>query len=110
MTTRAEIKDALETIRPRLQAWQIDDALKVVMPLLNRAERTAGYKEKTLAEADAYILGVNDAADLHEQIDPASDDERIKGHPGAGAMGAVIEYRDKIRALLNCPIRSGAKA
>jgi hypothetical protein len=37
------------------------------------------------------------AADLHEQIDSASDAERLKNLPGAGAMGAVIEYRDKIR-------------
>lgn len=38
-------------------------------------------------------------AQLHEQINPASDDERHHHCPGAGAMGAVIEYRDKIRAL-----------
>lgn len=37
------------------------------------------------------------AADLHEQIDSASDAERLENIPGAGAMGAVIEYRDKIR-------------
>lgn len=37
-------------------------------------------------------------AQLHEQINPASDDERHNHVPGAGAMGAVIEYRDKIRA------------
>ncbi len=34
---------------------------------------------------------------LHEQVNPASDDERINGVPGAGAMGAVIQYRDLIR-------------
>ena len=37
------------------------------------------------------------AADLHEQVDSASDAERLDKIPGAGAMGAVIEYRDKIR-------------
>lgn len=42
---------------------------------------------------------LEEAARLHESINPASDDERLKGSPGAGAMGAVIEYRDKIRAL-----------
>jgi len=36
-------------------------------------------------------------AQLHEQINPASDDERHHKVPGAGAMGAVIEYRDAIR-------------
>lgn len=39
------------------------------------------------------------AAALHESINPASDDERASGTPGAGAMGAVIEYRDAIRRL-----------
>jgi hypothetical protein len=37
-------------------------------------------------------------AALHESINSASDDERFHGHPGAGAMGAIIEYRDLIRA------------
>lgn len=50
-----------------------------------------------LAEAEREAL--EKCARLHESINPASDDERIKGHPGAGAMGAVIEYRDAIRAL-----------
>ena len=36
-------------------------------------------------------------AQLHESVSPASDDERLRGDPGAGAMGAVIEYRDLIR-------------
>ncbi len=60
----------------------------------------AGFKERDLAEADAYILGVEDAAALFESVNPASDDERLHGIPGAGAMGAVLEYRDKIRELL----------
>ena len=37
------------------------------------------------------------AASLHENINPASDAERGSRTPGAGAMGAVIEYRDAIR-------------
>jgi hypothetical protein len=45
-------------------------------------------------------LAVKCAADVHESIDPASDDERQKNIPGAGAMGAVIEYRDFIRKEL----------
>lgn len=48
-----------------------------------------------------YSQGYRDAtaraADLHEQIDSASDAERLDRVRGAGAMGAVIEYRDKIR-------------
>jgi hypothetical protein len=42
------------------------------------------------------------AADLHEQVDSASDAERLDRLPGAGAMGAVIEYRDKIRQTVAC--------
>lgn len=38
------------------------------------------------------------AAALHESVNPASDEERSNKVPGAGAMGAVIEYRDLIRA------------
>lgn len=36
-------------------------------------------------------------ASLYERVNPASDDERQRHVPGAGAMGAVIEYRDIIR-------------
>jgi hypothetical protein len=38
------------------------------------------------------------AAILHESVDPASDAERLNGAPGAGAMGAVVQYRDMIRS------------
>lgn len=44
-------------------------------------------------------LVLEEAASLHESVSPASDEERENGAPGAGAMGAVIEYRDKLRAL-----------
>lgn len=37
---------------------------------------------------------------VYESVNPASDDERYHHVPGAGAMGAVIEFRDKIRKLL----------
>lgn len=40
------------------------------------------------------------AANLHEQIDSASDAERLNSIPGAGAMGAVIEYRDRIQRTI----------
>ncbi len=36
---------------------------------------------------------------LHELMDPASDSERLSGSPGAGAIGAIIRYRDAIRQL-----------
>lgn len=50
----------------------------------------------------AFMAGFNAAtelaASLHESVNPASDMERLNKDPGAGAMGAVIEYRDAIRA------------
>lgn len=51
----------------------------------------------------AFVAGFNAAteraASLHESISPASDDERHHGRAGAGAMGAVLEYRDQIRSV-----------
>ncbi len=46
---------------------------------------------------DEFRRGMEYAANLYEQVNPASDDERINNVPGAGAMGAVIEFRDLIR-------------
>ena len=49
----------------------------------------------------AFMAGFDTATEraamLHESVNPASDDERLNKIPGAGAMGAVIEYRDLIR-------------
>ena len=45
----------------------------------------------------AYAAATERAATLHENVNPASDEERLNKVPGAGAMGAVIEYRDLIR-------------
>lgn len=46
----------------------------------------------------AAVLAEREAcAQLHESINPACDHERPHV-PGAGAMGAVIAYRDAIRA------------
>lgn len=47
------------------------------------------------------------AAQLHENINPASDQERLWGDPGAGAMGAVLEYRDAILAIPYTPEDDG---
>ena len=44
-----------------------------------------------------WMVATERAAGLHESVDPASDAERLNKVPGAGAMGAVIEYRDLIR-------------
>lgn len=42
---------------------------------------------------------LEDAASMYESVNPASDCERATHTPGADAMGAVIEFRDKIRML-----------
>jgi len=47
---------------------------------------------------DEFLAGMRYAASLFESINPASDMERQHGDPGAGAMGAVLEFRDLIRA------------
>lgn len=51
----------------------------------------------------AFIVGFSAATEraaaLHESVNPSSDDERQINIPGAGAMGAVIEYRDAIRRI-----------
>lgn len=62
----------------------------------------ARYDEHLMGSLwEAFRVGFEAAkeasARLHENVDPASDDERLSNSPGAGAMGAVIEYRDKIR-------------
>lgn len=58
--------------------------------------------EHYLGSADRVLSVICDAAcGLHESVDCASDMERLRGDPGAGAMGAVIEYRDRLRRLLD---------
>lgn len=49
----------------------------------------------------AYTAATERAAMLHESVDPASNEERLNKVPGAGAMAAVVEYRDLIRRTLD---------
>lgn len=58
------------------------------------AARAEGERAGREAEREACAV-------LHESIDPACDHERTAGHPGAGAMRAIILYRDAIRARAN---------
>jgi len=51
------------------------------------------------ADQVARNAALEEAAQFHESVNPASDAERQAGAPGSGAMGAVIEYRDGIRGL-----------
>ena len=54
-------------------------------------------------EIHSVAAAIEACAMLHESVNPANDDERLNNVPGAGAMGAVIEYRDKIRTLSKDP-------
>lgn len=83
---------------PMMIAWE---AFKQSDEYAN-AKRWAAHAEHLDGSLWAmYCQGFKDAteraADLHEQVNSASDAERLGKLPGAGAMGAVIEYRDKIR-------------
>lgn len=64
----------------------------------NRAQFPMGLTFCAVQIAEAIEAERERCARLHESINPASDAERLNGDPGAGAMGAVIEYRDKIMA------------
>jgi hypothetical protein len=72
-------------------------------PEANRVDPEEAREQRAMGTLwAAFMAGFNAAteraASLHEQVNPASDDERHHKVPGAGAMGAVIEYRDAIRA------------
>ncbi len=72
-------------------------------PEANRVNPEEARKQRAIGSLwAAFMAGFNAAteraASLHESINPASDQERHDKSPGAGAMGAVIEYRDAIRA------------
>lgn len=70
-------------------------------PAANRIteEHYRRYVEGSLWAAfmAGFLAATERAASLHESVNPASDDERHHKTPGAGAMRAVIEYRDTIR-------------
>ncbi len=50
------------------------------------------------AFSEGFRVATERAAMIHESVNPASDEERLNHVPGAGGMGAVIQYRDMIRA------------
>lgn len=82
----------------RLKSARIIDLL--IDALIKHREYVWGRRSVDAATLDqARNAALEEAAALHESINPASDEERHHRAPGAGAMGAVIEYRDKIREL-----------
>lgn len=83
---------------PLMKAW---DAYKKGDEYANTARwaRSSEHTEGSLWASfeEGWRAATERAAMLHESIDPACDHERTEGHPGAGAMAAVIAYRDAIR-------------
>ena len=82
---------------PVMKAWE---AFKETEDYANMKRWAAHPEHLDGSLWGAYERGFRDATerarDVHEQVDTASDAERLENIPGAGAMGAVIEYRDKI--------------
>lgn len=83
---------------PLMIAWT---AYKETEDYSNSFQWAAEAKHRDGSMWAAFMTGwmaaTKRAGDLHEQINPASDEERLSDIPGAGAMGAIIEYRDEIR-------------
>lgn len=74
-----------------------------IAPELNRVNPIEERERRAMGALwAAFMAGFNAATEraayLHESVNPASDEERQHNVPGAGAMGAVIQYRDLIRA------------
>jgi len=83
-------------------------ALKVAIERALTAYATAYAEERVKAVAEYAATAVRaealeEAALHHASVSAACDHERAEGHPGGGAMGAIIEYRDLIRALKEKP-------
>lgn len=85
---------------PLMKAWNAYKATEDYSNTLHWAGEGKQFSEGSLWAAfmAGFDAATKRAGDLHESINPASDQERHDGAPGAGAMGAVIEYRDAIRA------------
>lgn len=90
---------------PLMVAWKRYAATSDFANTAKWAAAGAKYVDGSLWAAflAGYVAATTRAGDLHESINPASDMERLCGDPGAGAMGAVIEYRDTIRDALPLP-------
>jgi len=83
---------------PLMKAWEIYKRDEEYVNTVRWA-RSADHTEGSLWAAfmAGWTAATERAGMLHESIDSACDHERTKGHPGAGAMAAVIAYRDAIR-------------
>lgn len=85
-----------EPVMVAWEAFKTSDGYANIRRWATNPEHTEGSLWGAFSEG--FRIATERAADLHEQVDPASNAERLENLPGAGAMGAVIEYRDKIRS------------
>jgi hypothetical protein len=96
----SEVQRAVPIDHAIMRAW---NEYRDSAEFRNSFKHAAGPEYRTGSLWAAFLVGWNTAveraASLHEMIDPASDDERTHKVPGAGATGAVINYRDEIRGL-----------
>lgn len=89
---------------PLMQMIPNDDPLMIAWNAYKTTEDYANTRKHAFGGSlwAAFMAGfqaaTERAAALHEAVNPACDHERGHDTPGAGAMGAVIEYRDRIRA------------
>jgi hypothetical protein len=94
MTVMAQVPDK----HPLKQAW---DAYQNTDDFANTKKWARDPEHLQGSLWAIFLMGwtaaIAHAAGLHDSVDPASDEERQNKVPGAGAMGAVIEYRDTIR-------------
>ena len=89
---------AVSKDHPLMKAWTVYQQTKEYENTLKWAP-THSQGSLWAAFVEGFKAATERAAMLHESVNPASDMERIDHVPGAGAMGAVIQYRDLIR----CP-------
>lgn len=95
LNLRGPTGPAAKLIKSWLAAAKAEGA-RHVADAINTNEGTRELLERVRVEG--IHAGLCLAAYLHESVNPACDHERADRVPGAGAMGAVIEYRDLIRA------------
>lgn len=88
---------ALPPDHPLMEAW---NAHKATDEYQNSLRWAPTHSEGSLWAVfmAGWQAATRRAGDLHESVSPASDQERHDKVPGAGAMGALIEYRDLIRS------------
>ena len=91
------VMSAVSSDHPLMKAWI---AYQATDEYNNTAKWASTHTSGSLWAAfmKGWNLATARAVDMHSNINPANDTERLNGDPGAGAMGAVIEYRDAIRA------------